>query len=62
MTYMHEQIIQALAIIKTTCSESYDCDSCPLRKGNSDCYINNDCDLYPNEWDIMDEKNWRAFH
>lgn len=62
MTYTREQIIQALAVIKITCDECLDCKLCPFSKGDSKCYINNDREIYPNEWDIIDDKNWKAFY
>jgi hypothetical protein len=61
MTFTREQITSALAIIKTTCNESNDCEICPFRIDKDDCYINNEREIYPFEWDINDEDNWSAF-
>lgn len=61
MTYTRDQIIQALMIIQTTCKECDDCKSCPFRMAYDDCYINNSEGIFPNDWDIVDDKNWKAF-
>lgn len=61
MTYTRDQIIQALTIIQTTCKECKDCKSCPLRINYDDCYLNNCEGVFPDDWDIVDNENWRAF-
>lgn len=57
MTYNHEEILDALRVIKTTCEDFRSCDGCPFDK-NDECYLK----LDPPDW-VLNEtnKNWCAF-
>ena len=61
-----EEILKALETIKNVCRQSNDCENCPFRVVNDDCYggyvcgINSECN--PAEWKIKPrEESWRAF-
>ena len=57
MSYTHEEIINALTVIKEVCKEySLDCDRCPFFVG---CCRT--VGLQPNKW-MINEEPWRAFH
>ena len=59
MNYTHEEIYNALQIIKDTCNEINHCGKCPF-------YFEGECmvckeDYSPTEWHINDPNQWRAF-
>ncbi len=57
MTYNHEEIIDALIVIRTTCEDFDDCESCPFWKDEK-CYIN----FNPVDWTLNENnENWKAF-
>ena len=51
------EIIDALRIIRTVCSEHSNCDNCPFYTDDV-CKIEN-CD--PKEWELESRYIWRAF-
>ena len=59
MKHTKEEILNALNVIKDTCSE-FKCDLCPFRDFDKSCIIQ---DEPPTDWDIKDEEDnvWRAF-
>lgn len=56
MKHTKEEILNALHIIKDTCSE-FDCVLCPFRSIDTSCIIQ---DEPPKDWDINDNDTWRA--
>lgn len=59
MTYSHEDIIDALIVIKQTCKDFASCeDGCPFLK-DSECCINS---THPIEWTLNEtNQKWQAF-
>lgn len=63
MKYTQEEILNALKIIKETCSEQDECKHCPFcgtfRDSRDFCVI---CDHTPSAWELNDATGeWRAF-
>lgn len=59
MNHTREKILEALNVIKDTCKDACNCETCPLRSENNDCYIG---DKTPFDWNIMvTDDLWRAF-
>lgn len=61
MNYSHEEIINALKIIKDICSGQIDCIDCPFHRGEG-CYC--ECIISvesPNGWTLNSPKDiWKA--
>lgn len=57
MTYSHDDIIDALIVIRTTCEDFKDCEECPFWK-DEECCINSN----PVDWTLNENnRNWKAF-
>lgn len=62
MKHTHEEILNALHVIKDTCSNVTDiqyCCLCPFSDGDGHCLVNEQA---PSCWDIKDDEPWRALN
>jgi hypothetical protein len=61
MKHTQEEILNALHVIKDTCSnvtDIQDCSLCPFNDGDGHCIVNEQA---PSCWDIVEKETWRAF-
>lgn len=62
MKHTKEEILNALHVIKDTCSnvsdDVQDCCLCPFNDGDGHCII---AEQAPSCWDIKGDEPWRAF-
>ena len=63
--HSHEEILQALQVIKDVCDQHDNCTGCPFHVPNEngvyECKIRNDDEL-PAQWNIKDDDDeWKAF-
>lgn len=61
MKHTKEEILNALHVIKDTCSNvTYiqDCGFCPFSDGDGHCIVSEQA---PSDWDIVEKETWRAF-
>ena len=58
LTYSHDEIIDALIVIRTTCKDSDCCENgCPFWKDEKCCIQSN-----PVNWTLNENnRNWKAF-
>lgn len=58
MKYSQEKIIGALTVIKETCKENRDCNTCPF-SNQGECLV---CSggKSPEEWALNETKSWKA--
>ena len=53
-----EKVLEAVNTLKKLCEEMEDCDECPIRGGNSGCYVR---DGFPADWEIEPHEKWKVF-
>lgn len=58
MEHTKEEILNALHVIKDTCSNIQDCCLCPFNDGDGHCIVNEQA---PCALDIKSDEPWRAF-
>lgn len=60
LIHSHEEILEALQVIKDTCIRQKDCRTCPFYSNDkNECEINN---VIPSEWEVREnEEIWHAF-
>lgn len=61
MKHTKEEILNALHVIKDTCSnvsDIQDCCLCPFNDGDGHCIV---AEQSPSAWDIVEKETWRAF-
>lgn len=61
MKHTKQEILNALHVIKDTCSnvtDIQDCGLCPFNDGDDHCIVNEQA---PIAWDIVEKEIWRAF-
>lgn len=58
MKYKKEEILNAVHVIKDTCSENNEYFTCPFSKEGHGCLIDT---TIPSDWELVDEENWKVF-